>query len=384
MREYDEKLVEILNRSGEQITVNGVPVEVKKVPDDDAADRMDPRAYKRELEMQKELAAQEPQEDKACKGKESEPEEQPGSAQENAAGGPPYAELRKHMGGFNYNLNTVEIYTRYIEVATSVGTVPVWVHYPRHMEGKRPAFLYVHGGAFFGGAPFTLENHCRLIAERADCVTFNIDYGLAPEHPYPIPCTQVYEVLCYVHDHAEEFSVDAEKIMMAGDSAGGNLTAVCAQMDRDQGTHYLKAEVLLYAKLTFSNHLLEGYRRDESVYEIAEEQKELLPGMLHIGSDESNAGDEAVYVQGNYDITTPYISPAFGKKEGLPRTLFILAEYDGLRLEGEFYAKQLMEAGVPVRVLRYRGICHGFYDQLGILPQAEAALNEIVGLIREL
>lgn len=368
MREYDEKLVEILNAPGEKILVNGVPVEVKPVPDGKKPDCMDPRAFAREMEMQKAREAEAEQENPEEKQKEE----------------PPYAEMRKHMGGFNYNLNRIEIYTRYLEVPTSVGTVPVWIHYPRHMEGKKPAFLYVHGGAFFGGAPFTLENHCRLIAERADCVTFNIDYSLAPEHSYPIPCTQVYEVLCYVHDHAEEFSVDAEKIIMAGDSAGGNLTAVCAQIDRDRGTHYLKAEVLLYAKLTFTNHLLEGYRRDESVFDIAEEQKALLPGMLFIGSDESNTGDEVVYVQGKYDITIPYISPAFGKKEGLPQTLFILAEYDGLRLEGEFYAKQLMEAGVPIRVLRYRGICHGFFDQLGILPQAEAALNEIVTLIKQL
>lgn len=370
LREYDEKLVEILNRVGETTMVNGVPVEIKNVPDDEIADRLDPRVYKREMEKQKEQTAQKLQQDNESGEKEAEE--------------PSYDEMRKHMGGFNHNLNRVEIYARYIEVATSAGKVPVWIHYPRHMEGRRPAFLYVHGGGFFGGSPFTLENHCRLIAERADCVTFNIEYSLAPDAPYPIPCTQIYEVLCYVHDHGEEFSIDAEKIMMAGDSAGGNLTAVCAQMDRDKGTCYLKAEVLLYPKLIFSNYLLEGYQRDESAYVIAEEQKELLPGLIHLGSDESNAADEAVYVQGNYDITIPYISPAFGKKEGLPKTLLLLAEYDGLRLEGEFYAKQLMEAGVPVRVIRYRGVCHAFFDQLGILPQTEAALNEIVGLLLQL
>ena len=91
-----------------------------------------------------------------------------------------------------------------------------------------------------------------------------------------------------------------------------------------------------------------------------------------------------MYVQGNYDVTTPYISPAFGKCESLPQTLFILAEYDGLRLEGEFYAKKLKAAGVPVRVLRYCGVCHGFFDALGILPQSEAVANEIARLVNEL
>ena len=115
-----------------------------------------------------------------------------------------------------------------------------------------------------------------------------------------------------------------------------------------------------------------------------EEQRHLLPGMLRIGSDPSNQGDADVYVQGKYDIKTPYISPAFGDCHGLPRTLFILAEYDGLRLEGEFYAKKLLSAGVPVRVLRYRGVCHGFFDALGILPQSEAAANEMAALLNDL
>jgi acetyl esterase/lipase len=366
LREYDKKLVQILNTTGNLIMVDGVPVEVKQVPDDDVPNRLDPRVYKKELEMQKRMAMQTPPQDKDKPAESS------------------YEEARKHMGDFNYNLNSVQIYTKHIEVPTSVGTVPVWIYYPRHMEGKRPAYIQVHGGAFFGGSPFELENHCRLIAELADCVTFDIDYGLAPENPYPIPCTQVYEVLCYIHDHAEDFSVNSEKIMMTGDSAGGNLVAVCAQMDRDKGTHYLKAQVLIYAKLTFTNHLLPGYCRDESVFEIIDEQKELLPGLLHIGSDVSNAGDEEVYVQGKYDITTPYISPAFGAKERLPQTLFIQAGYDGLRLEGEFYAKQLMEAGVPVRMIRYCGVNHGFFDLLGVLPQVEAAVNEIVGMLKTL
>jgi len=142
--------------------------------------------------------------------------------------------------------------------------------------------------------------------------------------------------------------------------------------------------VLLYAKLTFTNHELPGYARDESAFDIVDEQKHLLPGMLRIGSDPSNQGDADVYVQGRYDIKTPYISPAFGKCENLPRTLFILAEYDGLRLEGEFYAKKLMESNVPVRVLRYAGVCHGFFDALGILPQSEAAANEIANLLNDL
>ena len=356
--EYDSKLVEKLLAPGEMLDVNGVPVEYKAAPDG-APHALDPRQLKMEQAMHEKMS--------------------------KPSGPPPtLQQIRDSMGGFNYNLCRQELWTRYIEVPTSYGNVPVWGYYPRFGRKVRPSLIYVHGGAFFGGTPFTTENPCRYVADRADAVVWNVAYSLAPEYPYPIPCTQVYEVICWLHDHASEFGMDPEKIAIAGDSAGGNMCAAAAQTDRDKGTHYVKAEVLLYAKLTFTNHELPGYARDESAFTIVEEQKHLLPGMLRIGSDPSNRGDEEVYVQGKYDIKTPYISPAFGAAEKLPRTLFILAEYDGLRLEGEFYAKKLLDAGVPVRVLRYGGVCHGFFDALGILPQSEAAANEIANLLNDL
>ena len=356
--EYKPELVPALLEKGEILDIDGLPAECKRVPDG-APRCLDPRQLPMELAMAAENA-------------------------ERKGPPPPLEVIREHMGGFNYNLNRREIYTRYLEIPTSAGVVPVWGYYPRHGETPRPGLIYVHGGAFFGGTPFTVENPCRLIAEKADAVVWNVDYGLAPEHPYPLPCTQVYEVIGYLHNHATEYGMDPGRLAIAGDSAGGNLCAAAAQMDRDRGTHYVKAQVLLYAKLTFTNHELPDYRRDESVFEIAEEQKALLPGMLRIGSDSSNQGDAEVYVQGRFDLKTPYISPAFGDCTGLPRTLFILAEYDGLRLEGEFYAKKLLKAGVPVRVLRYCGVCHGFFDALGILPQSEAAVHEIANLLKEL
>lgn len=363
MKEYSETLLKNLNQGSQLVKVNEAMTVIKPIPDGDQMLSIYSRVLPEVLNMRdrKEHEENKGQKDRAQM----------------------LSEARAHMGGFNYNLNQVEIYTRYLEVKSSDGNIPVWVYYPRRMQGKQPAYIHIHGGAFFGGSPFAVENQCRLIAERANCVVFNVDYALAPEHPYPIPCNQVYAVLDYVYHHSDEFQVDHENIIMGGDSAGGNLTAVCAQMDRDKGTHYLTKEVLIYPKLTFTNHRLTGYHRDLSQFTLVKEQEELLAVMTEIGSDESNAGDEAVYVQGNYDITDPYISPAFGKCEGLPATLLILAEYDGLRLEGEFYAKQLQDAGGLVRAVRYCGICHGFYDKLGILPQTEDAVNEITAFIRE-
>lgn len=349
--EYSKELVEKLCEPGVMLDVGGVPVECKAVPDG-PANALDPRELQRQLRARRTPTV--------CTTLQEE---------------------RDSMGGFNYNLNRKEIWTKYLLIPTSCGTVPVWCYYPRRMGRKRPALVYAHGGAFLGGSTFTVENPCKLIAERADCVVWNVDYFLSPEHPYPIPCTQIYEAAKYLRDHAEEYSVDPEKIMVAGDSAGGNLAAA-ARMDRDLGTGCISGQILLYAKLTFSNHDLPGYAREESAFSITDEQKELLSDLLFIGSDLSNQRDEEFYVQGRYDICTPYISPAFGVAEGISKALFLLAEYDGLRLEGEYYAGKLRDAGVPVRVIRYCGMAHGFFDGLGILPQAEAAVNEIADFLR--
>lgn len=353
MRAYDQKLSEELRAACPTINVRGVETVVKPVPDPEGEDRLDPR-MRRDAEARMHSG------------------EKPDCALTEP-------EQRARMGGPNYNLNQTEIWTKYVEVDTSCGRVPVWVYYPRGIEGLRPALLYVHGGAFKGGSPFEVENACRLVAERGQCVVFNIDYALPPEHPYPIPVTQVYEVLAYVANNAFAYHVDANRIVMGGDSAGGNLTACCAVIDAERNTRYMRSQVLIYAKLIFDNARVPGYRRDLRQFALCKEQEAFLPMVTGIGSDEANAGDEWVYVQGTADCMHPHISPVtFPNKAILPPALLLLAEYDGLRLEGEYYASQLQEAGVRVRQVRYRGMCHGFFDRLGICPQAEDAVDEIV------
>lgn len=377
MRSYTKKTVENLMRQKETTKVNGMTVELKMADDTKGAGHIDPRLT----------------EDVAMLARMQLNERQKGEQ-------PSIAVRRSFMCGVNYNLNEVQIHTRYCAIETTAGKVPVWMYYPGRMEGCRPCLLYVHGGAFFGGSVFNVENGCRLLAERADCVVCNIDYSLPPETPYPVPTTQIYEALAYLFRHAGSYRIDPQNMFIGGDSAGGNLAAVAAQMDRDRETYFLKGEVLIYAKLTFTNHLLEGYRRNLGCFELAEEEQQYLEAVTGIGSDLSNAGDAKVYLPDNFrlkvqnlgtdeqrakalDVTDPYISPAFGVKEGLPKTLMIQAEYDGLRLEGEFYARQLQDAGVPVRLICYRNVTHGFLDKMGILPQAEAAVNEIAAFMLE-
>ena len=129
--EYTSDLVEKLLAPGELLDVKGVTVECKAVPDGQS-NALDPRQLRMELAMHEEMASR--------KGPP-----------------PPLEVIREHMGGFNYNLNRKEIYTRYIEVPTSVGIVPVWGYYPRYGKKPRPSLVYVHGGAFFSESRLLTE-----------------------------------------------------------------------------------------------------------------------------------------------------------------------------------------------------------------------------------
>ena len=364
MQTYDPKLFDIMQKAVFFTEDFGTKVQLKVIPDDPRPGVMDPR----ELEMAKARA------DAFTK-----------MAHNNAPQSRSIEDMRKMMGFPNRNMNTVEIYTKYEEHTFNGNTVKFWIYTPRKPEGKtgRPAFIYIHGGGWVGGTPFTVENPCRLIAERADAVVFNIDYSLAPEMPYPNAFNDCRLTLEYIYDHADDYGIDKEKIGMGGDSAGGNLTAAVAVWDRDNGRNMLKYQALLYPAVTFSSLAEAGVPWELSHYEICEEQYSLIEPGIRLGrpSKGNESGVESnlhLYLQHGEDYKDPYISPIFAEKKGLCKCLIADAEFDGLRLSNEYYGSLLREAGVDTRILRYKGVGHAFLDKLGVLPQAEDVCQEIV------
>lgn len=359
---YPDKYVEKLMEPGEIRIRRGIPAEWKSIPDEENHTSL-------EKEVERSFRAQ------AENEKDNPSPSEPPTAQQ----------MRACMGTPNLNICdlSVPVYTKYFEIPTSVNPVPVWMYYPKGISEDRPMLMYMHGGAFVGGSPFQLENECRYIAQQGNCIVINVDYDLAPEYPWPTAAHEHYEILCWFVKHAREYFIDTDKIYVGGDSAGGNHAAVLAQMDRDMGSKYIKGQILFYPKLIFDNNLLPGeYERDLSEWQLIPEQEDLKEALLFIGSDEANAGDQNYYAKGQ-DWKNPYISPACGECKGLPRTLFLMAEYDGLRLESEYYAEKLSKAGVEVRAICYRGVHHGYFDLMGILPQTEAACKEIIRFMSE-
>jgi acetyl esterase/lipase len=361
MINYNKELSETLRKDKSFISMYGIDIQTKAIPDETRHGVLD----QREFEMAKAQA-------------ELFSKNENGSFEEFSI-----ENIRQMMGFPNLNMNTIEIYTRYEEFNFGGNVVKIWGYYPRKPEGKtgRPGFIYIHGGAWVGGTPFAVENTCKLLAERADCVVFNVDYSLAPEKPYPNGFNDCFNALKYIFENAEKYGVDKNKLGIGGDSAGGNLAAACALKDREMGSGMLKYQALIYPVVTFVSGGIKDYKWRIEDYDISGQQRIFIEPNLMMGrpKEEDEVDDFArAYLLHDENPRDPYISPlAAASHKDLCKAFIAVAEFDGLRIQGEIYGKKLLESEVDARVIRYKGVCHGFIDKLGVLPQAEDLIQEI-------
>lgn len=294
------------------------------------------------------------------------------------------AEMREMMGNANLNLNRAEIYTYYEKLQLGENQVGVWRYFMRRgAKAGRPCVVFFHGGGWYGGTPYVVENACKLIAELADAVVFNIDYSLAPEKPYPNGFNDCYLATKHIYDHSEEYGIDASRIYVAGDSAGGNLAAVVALRARDEGIPMVAGQIMLYPAIGRADVMERFFPWSKNVYTISEKDADLISGMLRLGVPISREKDKTLIAYGA-DPEDPYVSPILSHShQDLPPALIMVPEFDGLRQQGEYYAAVLQNAGVSVKTIRYVGCAHAFVDLLGFLPQAEDACREIAAFIQD-
>ncbi len=244
------------------------------------------------------------------------------------------------------------------------GAVPVRIYTPQG-SGPFPVLVFFHGGGWVIG---DLEGHdplCRNITNLVNCVVVSVDYRLAPEHPFPAAPRDCFAATQWVAQNAAQLQGDATRIAVGGDSAGGNLAAVVAQMARDQGGPPLVFQALIYpaTDLRMSTASIEENGKD---YLLTKE--DIIWFMQH-------------YIKNEEDKSNPLASPLLAANlSKLPPALVITAEYDPLRDEGEQYGERLKEAGVPAQISRYNGAIHGFVSlgpmgiELGNQAVAEIAI----------
>ena len=382
MRKYSEKYLEILKNETSIIENNGVEIILKPSPGEEREGYLDP--CEKEI-MDGHWASKSSNDKEAI-------EEGNGNADTELERQAPSQDMiismiRDSMGFANYNLNTVEIYTKFETITESGNKVGVWRYYPRHLEKKNnnKALVFFHGGGWIGGTTYVVENFCKLIAERANCVVFNVDYSLAPEKPYPNGLNDNFCAVKHIYDNAEKYSIDKTKIAVAGDSAGGNYAAVVSLKARDEKIPMIAMQVLIYPAVAIGDASVPGYKWSDDMIMIAPELEEKLRPLTGLGRPSKDFTDPILssYLSSFDLVNDPYVSPMVAKSySNLPKAILVGAEFDGLRIQTEFYAKQLKDAGVDVTCYRYKGMTHGFIDKLGFVPQAEDLVNVISEAIK--
>ncbi|MED1949724.1 alpha/beta hydrolase [Brevibacillus centrosporus] len=221
-------------------------------------------------------------------------------------------------------------------------------------DGPFPVFVYYHGGGWVIGDLETADASCRMLANRTKSVVVSVDYRLAPEHKFPIPAEDSYAALEWAAANAASFHGDPNQIVVGGDSAGGNLSAVVSQMARDRKGPKIAAQVLIYP-VTSLEYDTESYELFQKGFGLDRELMKWFGGH---------------YIQNEEDKRLAYVSPLFADDVSrLPPAIIITAENDVLRDEGATYAAKLERAGVPVEYLCEPGMVHGYFTNMAVFSE---------------
>jgi acetyl esterase len=244
------------------------------------------------------------------------------------------------------------------EFGGSEGSFPVRVLKP--FGQVRGVIVYYHGGGWVLGEVDGFDPLGRSLATATSCAVVLVDYRMAPEHRYPTAVLDAWAAYRWAAANVSTLAGAEVPLIVAGDSAGGNLAAVVAQRTRDESGPDLALQVLIYP-VTDADLTTDSYLDPQNKLMLTRE------GMIwfwdHYAPDPAS--------RRNIDASPSQAADL----SGLAPTVLITAEHDVLRDEGEAYAARLSESGVDVRFRRFDGQMHGFFPMVGILPGSAAAIE---------
>ena len=230
-----------------------------------------------------------------------------------------------------------------------------------------PALIYFHGGGWVVGDLDTHDGICRLIANSARCAVISVDYRLAPEHKFPAAVDDAMSATEWIAAHAAMLGIDASRLAVGGDSAGGNIAAVVALIARERGAPRLRFQLLLYPATDFVTS--------------DDPQRERFEGFPLNAVTMNWFRDHYLRGAGDYGDwrASPLRAPDLG---GLPPAYVLTVGFDPLHAEGESYARRLQEAGIPVRHRHIAGQMHGFLNMGKIIAAAKPATEEAAAAVK--
>lgn len=236
-------------------------------------------------------------------------------------------------------------------------------------DAPLPFIIYYHGGGFAVGSVDIFDDVTRSLANATDSIVLSVDYRLAPVSPYPDGINDAYAGLLWAAKNASRLGADPDRLMVGGDSAGGNFAAVISLRARDENGPKLAGQLLYYPVVDLSG----------KIYPSAEKFAEGFGS-----SKKQGAAFQKAYLSHVKDRRDPYISPYYAKSlAGLPPALVITAEFDTLADQGRIYAERLKDSGVSTTFREYDGIVHGFMS-IRFYTQRQDALELTDRFIKEL
>ncbi|MGA5540866.1 alpha/beta hydrolase [Mycobacterium sp. NPDC051198] len=249
------------------------------------------------------------------------------------------------------------------------GEIPVRIYHPADPEPGTalPVLVYFHGGGFVLCDLDSHDSCCRRLANGIGAIVVSVDYRLAPEHPYPAAVEDAWAATEWTAAHAVELGGDPARIVIAGDSAGGNLAAVIAMTARDRGGPAIAFQLLIYPVV--------DQRRKSSL-----SSPHTKSGVL---TAEHMQWFTAQYLGASGAQAEVSASPILGDLTGLPDAHVLTGALDPLCEEGEEYARLLAAGGATVSVRRYERGFHGFFNLADHLPAAAEATEDVCAVVRD-
>jgi acetyl esterase len=252
-----------------------------------------------------------------------------------------------------------------LTIPSPAGPIPARIYTPtslRKADGLAPCLVFFHGGGWVIG---DLDSHdvvCRKLADAGQLIVISVDYRLAPEHKFPAAVDDAIAATAWISGHAQQLGIDASRLMVGGDSAGGNLAAVVAISARDGNGPEIAGQVLIYPATDFA--MTHPSHREPETSLL------LTHSVIKWFRDH--------YLNSATDAHDWRASPARATTlVGLPPAYVLTAGADPLRDEGDEYAQRLKEAGVAVTYRHFPGQFHGFFTMGKLLQQANVAASEI-------